>query len=71
VVDSSGNQYFVFYGFGYKGSMAATYKMLEWVQNGQLNTHTGQYEVWRWDDTNGDGIVNPSPTDTYTMQTTG
>ncbi|MEE9458766.1 MAG: hypothetical protein V3V84_03275, partial [Candidatus Bathyarchaeia archaeon] len=71
VVDSSGNQYFVFYGFGYKGSMAATYKMLEWVQNSQLNMHTDQYEIWRWDDTNGDGIVNPSPTDTYTMQTTG
>ncbi|OGD52930.1 hypothetical protein A3K80_03135 [Candidatus Bathyarchaeota archaeon RBG_13_38_9] len=71
VVDSSGNKYFVFYGFGYRGSMAATYKMLEWVQNGQLNMHTGQYEIWRWDDTNGDGIVNPSPTDTYTLQTIG
>jgi hypothetical protein len=71
VTDSSGNQYFVFYGFRYRGSMAATYKMLEWVQNGQLNMHTDQYEVWRWDDTNSDGIVNPSPTDTYTLQTTG
>jgi hypothetical protein len=71
MTDSSGNQYFVFYGFRYRGSMAATYKMLEWVQNGQLNMHTGQYEVWRWDDTNSDGIVNPSPTDTYTLQATG
>ncbi|MCW4042970.1 MAG: hypothetical protein NWE90_04515, partial [Candidatus Bathyarchaeota archaeon] len=56
VMDGNGNQYFIFYGFRYRGSMAATYKMLEWVQNGQLNTHTDQYEVWRWDDTNGDGI---------------
>jgi len=71
VTDGSGNQYFVFYGFRYRGSMAATYKMLEWVQNSQLNMHTDQYEVWRWDDTNGDGIVNPSPIDTYTLQTTG
>lgn len=71
VTDSGGNQYFVFYGFRYRGSMAATYKMLEWVQNGQLNMHTDQYEIWRWDDTNGDGIVNPSPIDTYTLQTTG
>jgi hypothetical protein len=70
-MDSSGNQYFVFYGFRYRGSMAATYKMLEWVQKGQLNTHTGQYEVWRWVDTNGDGIVNPSPTDTYSLQAIG
>ena len=71
LTDGSGNQYFVFYGFGYLGSMAATYKMLEWVQNSQLNMHTDQFEVWRWDDTNGDGIVNPAPTDTYTLQTTG
>jgi hypothetical protein len=69
--DGNGNQYFVFYGLRYRGSMAATYKMLEWVQNGQLNMHTDQYEVWRWDDTNGDGIVNPSPIDIYTLQTTG
>jgi hypothetical protein len=71
IIDSSGNQYFVFYGFRYRGSMAATYKMLEWVQNDQLNMHTSQYEVWLWNDTNGDGIVNPSPTDTYTLQASG
>lgn len=71
VLDGSGNTYYVFYGFRWRGSMAASHKLLYYVQTGTLTSQTQSYEIDRWDDTNGDGIVNPSPTDTYTLVTSG
>jgi len=67
VTDSAGNDYYVFYGLRWRGSMASTHKLLEWVQQNQLGSHTYSYEVWRWDDTNGDGMANLPPVDTYTL----
>jgi len=69
--DASGNQYYVFYGFHYRGSQAATHLLLNWIQTGDLASKTGSYYVYSWADSNGDGIVNPSPPDTYTLVASG
>lgn len=71
VVDSSGNTYYVFFGFRWRGTTAASHKLLYYVQTGTLISQTQGYQVHRWDDSNGDGITNPSPTDTYTLITSG
>lgn len=71
IPDGAGNSYYVFYGFRFRGSLAATHQLLAYVQAGTLGSQTSSYQVWRWDDTNGDGLVNPSPTDTYTLLSSG
>ena len=71
VDDTNGNTYFVFYGYRYRCSMASTHKMLEWDKNGELSTHGGNYEVWKWEDTNSDGMANSPSRDTYTLEAIG
>ena len=71
VADASGNSFFIFYGFTSKGSNAAAELVLSWIQGGILGSQTDSYYVYRWQDTNGDGIVNLPPTDTYTLITSG
>ena len=69
--DDSGNTYYVFWGIRWTGSLASSYKLLELVQNGQLSSQTGSYQVWEWQDTNVDGMVNEVGTDTYTLIASG
>jgi lysophospholipase L1-like esterase len=71
VVDGAGNTYYVFVGFHYRGTMAAAHKMLQFAQQGEVGSQAVSYQVWRWDDTNGDGLVNSSPWDTYTLIASG
>jgi hypothetical protein len=70
-LDASGNKYYIFYGFGYLGTLAATHQALKWIQDGTLSSQTQGWQVWSWTDTNGDGMVNPSPTDTYAFVAAG
>jgi hypothetical protein len=71
-IPGPGNTYYVFYGYHYRGSQAATHLLLNWIQTaGALASKTGSYYVYEWTDTNSDGIVNPSPTDTYTLVASG
>jgi hypothetical protein len=51
--------------------MASTHKMLELVKNGELGSHGGSYEVWKWEDANGDGMVNSASRDDYTLDAVG
>ena len=71
VTDSAGNTYYVFYGFSFKGSSAATKLLKYWVQEGQLGSRTSSYEVWKWVDTNRNFRVDPPGVDTYTQIASG
>ena len=71
LVDGAGNTYYVFYGFRLRGSTASTHKLLYFVHSATLGSQTQSYQVWRWDDTNGDGLSNEEPTDTYTLIASG
>jgi hypothetical protein len=57
--DDYGNTYYVFYGFRWYGTMASAYQLLEWVQKDTLSSQTQGYQIWKWTDTNQDGIVQP------------
>lgn len=70
--DASGNTIYMFYGFAFKGTSASTHELLYQSQQGTLGTNTNSFQVWKWQDTNGDGIVNgPASGDTYTLITSG
>jgi hypothetical protein len=71
ISDAAGNVYYVFYGFRHTGSMAATHLLLSWAQNAQLASQTSTYQVWLWQDTNGDCLVSEVGIDTYTLITSG
>jgi hypothetical protein len=69
VIDGNGNTYYVLEGMHWRGTLAAAYKLLALVQSGSLSSQTFSYEVWRWTDSNGNGI--PDSGDTYTQIDSG
>jgi len=71
-LDASGNTIYIFYGFAFKGTLASAHELLYQKQQSTLGSNTNSYQVWKWQDTNSDGIVNgPGSGDTYTLIASG
>jgi hypothetical protein len=69
--DGSNRPIMLCYGFGWKGTYAAG-KYFDQVIYPGIDSYTSSWVIVHWEDTNGDGFVNPpNDGDSYTVIATG
>lgn len=57
--DNSGNEIFIVYGYGWKGTFAGG-KFFKFIMYPNISHYTGSYYVFKWEDTNGNGFADLS-----------
>lgn len=56
-IDNAGNNVFIVYGYGWKGTFAAG-KFFKFVAYPDIKNYTDSYDVFKWIDSDDDGFVD-------------